>query len=109
VRLNAPWWRGFCTAANVKWGNLKKQLRKEAQEAVNESGVKVRFAMETFSILDDNKPYYFDFEDASGKPMTPLEALEAGVRAPNSVTSRLASCFRDIIRTAGVPRLGIDY
>ena len=108
VKLNAPWWRGFSTAANVKWGNLKKRLSKEAKEAVDESGVKVRLGMEVFTILDDNKPYYMDFEDADGKWMSDKEAREAGVRAPGSVRTRLASCFRDIIRTAGVPRLGID-
>jgi hypothetical protein len=109
VSLNAPWWRGFSTAANVKWGTLKRRLAREAKEAVDESGVKVVLTMDTFTILDDNKPYYMDFEETdTGKPISDKEARDAGVRAPGSVRSRIASCFRDIMRTAGVPRLGID-
>ena len=108
IQLNAPWWRGFCTAANVKWGTLKRHLLKEAKEAVDESGVKVRLVMDTFTLLDDNKPYYMSFETNDGHYLSNEKARKAGIRAPGSVHSRLASCFRDIIRTAGVPRIGID-
>jgi hypothetical protein len=104
IRLHAPWWRGFCAGHKVKWSVVKRRLMRQLREAVDESGVKVSFEMDTFTILDADSAYQMDFETDAGRPLSDKEVRDAGIRSPGSVRTRIGSCIRDLVRLPFIPR-----
>lgn len=95
VSVNEPWWRGYAAGCDKSWRDVRKSIRKEATEAVDESGAEV--VVSFVEGLSAKQPYDIMFlapgtdEEASAD-----DAKEYGIRKPGGVCRRVGATLRDL-------------
>jgi hypothetical protein len=94
VSINEPWWRGFAAAKTMPWRTMRKMIRKQAIESVDESGANV--VVNFVDSLGNDEYDIMFLAPGTDEEAAKDTAAEYGIRAPGGVKRRVGATLRDL-------------
>jgi hypothetical protein len=98
VSINEAWWRGFAAGQGKKWQEVRKNIRKQAIESVDESGAEVVVSFVDSLSYDEEYDVMFLVPGTEEEASTELTKMY-GIRKPAGVCRRVGATLRDLQST----------